>query len=297
MQLVAFRCPSCGAQLNVDVDAKQASCVYCGATFPIDDGGTHVHQHVQYENAAQAGYEFEMGRQRALREAGSQNATYQPPAPQEKKTSIVVWFLAWLFVFPVPLMYLLMTKPRLKRLNLALRIAIIVLAWALYLSIATRGRSDNEPSYVDTGVSVTQTSNAATRLDYEPSDAAEAPDAGTSEGASPSGAPENAITLIAGQPNEYSQVRTMNGGTEFEETTLVYYVPAGKYQVTNIGNYLVQVNVYEGVVVTEYGWEEPANSAGKALVLEKGETGEITVPEGYYVDIIEPDKVQLVPID
>lgn len=100
------------------------------------------------------------------------------------------------------------------------------------------------------------------------------------------------IDLVAGKENEYSESRTWNAGTEFEETQLVYYVPAGTYEVTNAGEYPTQVNVYEGVAVNDEGWEEPAN-VGDIITLKVGETGQITVPEGYYVDIAEPTHVVL----
>ena len=100
------------------------------------------------------------------------------------------------------------------------------------------------------------------------------------------------IDLVAGKENEYSEPRTLNAGTEFEETQLVYYVPAGTYEVTNAGEYPTQVNVYEGVAVNDEGWEEPAN-VGDIITLKVGETGQITVPEGYYVDIAEPTHVML----
>ena len=100
------------------------------------------------------------------------------------------------------------------------------------------------------------------------------------------------IDLVAGKENEYSESRTWNAGTEFEETQLVYYIPAGTYEVTNAGEYPTQVNVYEGVAVNDEGWEEPAN-VGDIITLKVGETGQITVPEGYYVDIAEPTHVVL----
>lgn len=100
------------------------------------------------------------------------------------------------------------------------------------------------------------------------------------------------IRLVAGQENEYSQIRTWNAGTEFEETRLVYYVPAGTYEVTNTGAYRTQVSVYQGVTVTEEGWEEPANVGG-VIVLEKGEQDEITVPDGFYIYIAEPTEIEL----
>lgn len=72
----------------------------------------------------------------------------------------------------------------------------------------------------------------------------------------------------------------------------MYYVPAGTYEVTNAGEYPTQVNVYEGVAVNDEGWEGPAN-VGDIITLKVGETGQITVPEGYYVDIAEPTHVML----
>lgn len=100
------------------------------------------------------------------------------------------------------------------------------------------------------------------------------------------------ITLVAGQENEYSQAHTWDAGTELEETRIEYYVPAGTYEVTNIGAYRTQVSVYEGVTVTEAGWEEPANVGG-AIVLESGERGDVTVPDGYYIYIPEPTEIEL----
>ncbi len=105
---------------------------------------------------------------------------------------------------------------------------------------------------------------------------------------------DNAIELIAGQENEYSSLRTLNADTEFEETAVVYYVPAGNYEVTNVGDYRTQVNVYQGVTVNEDGWEEVENVAGVTM-LAPGETAMISVPEGYYVDIFEPTHIMLVP--
>lgn len=112
----------------------------------------------------------------------------------------------------------------------------------------------------------------------------------TSEAAPAEAAP--AIELIAGEENEYSESLTYNAGTEFEETLLAYNVPAGTYAVTNVGEYPTQVNVYEGVTTNDNGWEEPAN-VGDVITLKVGETSEITVPEGYHIEILEPTHVTL----
>ena len=64
MQLTDYVCPHCGAALKVDPENRQASCEHCGATLFVDD----EKQHVEVDNAEQAGYDFERGRQRAQAE-------------------------------------------------------------------------------------------------------------------------------------------------------------------------------------------------------------------------------------
>ena len=65
MKLIELSCPHCGACLTVDSTNKQATCEHCGASLMIDDEV----QKVQYDNAEEAGYKFEKGRQRARAEA------------------------------------------------------------------------------------------------------------------------------------------------------------------------------------------------------------------------------------
>lgn len=136
MKLVSFTCPACGAQLTVDIDNRKASCEYCGATFSIDDEA----QHIRYDNAEQAGYEFEKGRQRAQAEyaetVGQQ--PYQIPTegvkegrPRKRRTWL--WILGWILLFPAPLTVLVWRNQKLDR---KLRIGIIVVTWIVYLVIA-----------------------------------------------------------------------------------------------------------------------------------------------------------------
>lgn len=283
MRLVAFNCPSCGAHLDVDVDNKTASCQFCGAIFPVEDET----QHIKMDGAAQAGYEFEKGRQRAQAEAAAaaQQLQYAPlpqyvPAPEPpKKRKTWLWVLGWICIFPVPLTLIMLKK---KDMNPKVRYGIIAAGWLVYLVIGLSGRGKrSENKITDTSSETVATQEAEPAEEAQPAETQAA----------------DVITLTAGQTNEYSQTRTWNAGTELEETQLVYYVPAGKYEVENIGGYRAQVNVYEGMKVNEDGWEEPANIAeGTPLVLDKGQTGTITVPDGYYIDIIEPDTITLTPI-
>jgi transcription elongation factor Elf1 len=139
MKLVAFTCPACGAQLSVDIENRKASCQYCGAAFPIDDEARHI----QYDNAEQAGYEFEKGRQRAKAEIEPQvhqvfvayDDTGDYAVQPQKKRKTWLWVLGWIFIFPVPATILIQRS----NMNIVTRVFLIILVWVLYLAIAGSG--------------------------------------------------------------------------------------------------------------------------------------------------------------
>ena len=106
--------------------------------------------------------------------------------------------------------------------------------------------------------------------------------------------PNDAIVLIAGQKGEYGKMITYNEGTEFEENFYAYYVPAGIYEITNIGKYTTQVNVYSNETVFEDGVEYPATAASKRLELSN--TVVMTVGADDHIEIIEPTEIALVLI-
>ena len=62
MKLIELKCPTCGSILQINSNQKVAFCQYCGTKLAVDDEV----QHTQFDNAEQAGYEFEKGRQSAL---------------------------------------------------------------------------------------------------------------------------------------------------------------------------------------------------------------------------------------
>ena len=70
MKLINMSCPNCGAALQVNPELKQAQCNYCGNLFYMDDEV----QHIQFDNAEDAGYLFEKGRQRAEEDKKTVNA-------------------------------------------------------------------------------------------------------------------------------------------------------------------------------------------------------------------------------
>lgn len=65
MKLVGITCPHCGAKLEVTSNSKMVTCDYCNSDFMIDD----EIKRIRLDDAEQAGYEFERGRQRAILEA------------------------------------------------------------------------------------------------------------------------------------------------------------------------------------------------------------------------------------
>ncbi|MBO4910132.1 MAG: Ig domain-containing protein [Lachnospiraceae bacterium] len=178
MRLINMTCPSCGSQLQIDADNKQARCEYCGNFLLIDDGV----QHVQYDNAENAGYEFEKGRQRAQQEsvasqigrqvggrlgyvAGKVLPTgetrgYWADQPKKKQSvnPIWLWILGWLCIFPVPLTILV---SRSSKLDKKWKIGIITASWIVYLLFGLFGGSGAS----DTSTSTTNTTNTETGND------------------------------------------------------------------------------------------------------------------------------------
>lgn len=147
--------------------------------------------------------------------------------------------------------------------------------------------SDSSSQSASSSASVGQSSSASS----EPASSSEEPEPAAAEQAEPA-AP--AIELVAGEQGEYGQELVLNAGTEFEEHNIVYYLPAGDYSVKNVGDYRTQVSVYEGVQTNEDGWEEPANT-GDVLLLDAGQTGDLNVPDGWYIEIHEPTHIELTP--
>ena len=164
MRLVNFTCPGCGAQLNVDADLKQATCQFCNMSFPIDDEA----QHVKFDGAEQAGYDFEKGRQRAQQEQAIPQTVYvqvqgQQPKPKRKTW---LWVLGWIFIFPIPLTIIMLKNESVKqKLDPKVRYGIIAVAWLLYFAIGVfGGGGDSSKKDTNSGSSAavaTQTSEAS----------------------------------------------------------------------------------------------------------------------------------------
>ena len=134
MKLIDTTCPKCGANLHIDADCQSAFCEYCGGQILIDDEV----QHLQIDNAENAGYAFEKGRQRAWQEVQTARVYPATPAPRKK---IVWWVLGWIFIFPIPLTIIIARNKKLKPL---IKAGIIIAAWILYLLIGIASGAANK---------------------------------------------------------------------------------------------------------------------------------------------------------
>lgn len=101
------------------------------------------------------------------------------------------------------------------------------------------------------------------------------------------------IDLIAGEQSEYGELITMNEGTDIEESFYVYYVPNGTYEVTNNGEHMTQVNVYEGFVKNDETGYDEYTTIGDIILLDVGATDTIEVPDGWFIEIHEPTYISL----
>ncbi len=61
--------------MNIDLSERTAYCGYCGTKLFVDDEVRHI----CYDNAEDAGYHFEKGRQRAQQESAGYAYRYCPP--------------------------------------------------------------------------------------------------------------------------------------------------------------------------------------------------------------------------
>ena len=172
--------------------------------------------------------------------------------------------------------------------KVALAVALLIAgSVAAQDRFAERGEEQEPPS------ETAEIAEAAPSADAEsvPDEGETAPETPTESAPPETEIPENAILLVAGEKGEYGKWTAMN-----DETFYAYYLPGGVYSVTNAGEYPAQVSVYEGILRNfETGFDE-YSATGGALRLEVGESGEIAIPDGWFVEIHEPTKAAFVRI-
>lgn len=102
---------------------------------------------------------------------------------------------------------------------------------------------------------------------------------------------DSSIELISGETGEYGKELILNKGTEFEDKTIGYFVDAGEYEVTNIGEKMTQVNVYKNETEVVDGWEQWAD--GNVELIDVNETKNMTVEDGYFFNIDPPAHIKI----
>lgn len=108
------------------------------------------------------------------------------------------------------------------------------------------------------------------------------------EPAEPEEEPEKeSITLDWQIPGDYGKTITLNEGTPDEYSYIVFYLPAGTYEILNFdSSKACQITVYQdGTTVNENGYEEPISSDIDPVVLMSEEKTELTIKEGQYIKL------------
>ncbi len=274
-----MKCPNCGAEIN-----NSKYCEFCGSQITAD---MQKEQELLNKSACPkcGSTNIKFAREKIGESKGKRGTqiirtttgvcndcgyTWQTQdAPKKKKTWL--WVLGWIFIFPVPLTIILLRK---KDMNSILKYGIIAVAWIVYLAIGFSGAGNNADNTTmdptaETSV-ISSTENEQTTTEITTAQITET---------------KNTIEIIDGQKGEYGKEITMSAGTDGEEKLIVYYVPAGKYIVKNLGNYKTQVSVYEGFEKnSETGYDEYTNT-GNIVVLDVNGKDEIEVPDGWFIEI------------
>ena len=259
-------CEFCGSQITADMQKEQEQlnkigCPKCGSTnikFAREKLG---------EERGKKGTQIIRTTTGVCNDCGY---TWQTQVvPKKKKTWL--WVLGWIFVFPVPLTIILLRK---KDLNKILKYGIIAVAWIVYLVIGFSG-----------GVNNADSNNTVTEPNSLTSTVSNAENVESTNKEPETTQVKNVIEITDGKIGEYGKEITMSAGTDLEEILIVYYVPAGKYTVRNLGEYPVGINVYEGFEKNEETGYDEYTDAKDTVRLEVNGEDEIEVPEGWFIEI------------
>lgn len=132
MKLLNMNCPNCGSKLSINKESRECRCESCGGVFILDDESST--QHIKYDNAEEAGYQFEKGRQKAQRENARNNTTIntvRATSQTKKKSNIPIWLwiVLWLCFWPFLAMYFIYKSnlPQKWKIGLISGLAMLVL--------------------------------------------------------------------------------------------------------------------------------------------------------------------------
>lgn len=300
-----MKCQNCGAE----IDSQATTCSYCGSSISYEMRREQEQvnkqgcpkcgsSNISFSREKQGDYKGKKGTTVVRSTVGvckdCGHTWYVEGSSTPKKAPLWLWVLGWIFIFPLPLTVIMLRK---KDMNPKLKYGIIAASWVIYLLIAFGARSnkDNESKTNNSqSAGESQTESMITQQDTTTESATE--NMTTTKATVDT---SNQIDLVAGEMGEYGQRIVLNEGTDFPDTNYCYFVPAGKYQITNAGEYPTQVDVNKNEKATETdadGNNYEVWAEGTPYLLDVGETKEITVNEGYFIEIEEPTHLLLVPI-
>ena len=272
-----MKCPNCGAEIG-----NNKVCEFCGSQITAEM--QKEQEQLNKEGCPKCGSSnitFKRENQGEIRGKKSKQVIHRTVGVckdcgetwytdgEIKKKKTWLWVLGWIFIFPLPLTIILLRK---NDMNKYLKYGIIAVAWIVYLAIGFGGRGNsantNNTTTEPSGISSVEDIQTTTKSSIEQA---------TNEKAT--------IEITDGEKGEYGKEITMSAGTDLEEKLIVYYVPAGKYTVKNLGKYMTQVSVYEGFSKNnETGYDEYTNT-GDIVRLDVNGEDEIEVPEGWFIEI------------
>ena len=166
MKLLNMSCPNCGSKLSFDKESGECTCSSCGGKFLLDNESTT--QHVEFDNAEDAGYEFEKGRQKAQAEArrlngysNSGSASTKKTNNKSKKNNLIWWIIGWICFFPIPLTIIVY---RSNKLSQKAKVIILSVVWG-YIAIATLISSCNKATHPQDSIAETSVNNITIESD------------------------------------------------------------------------------------------------------------------------------------
>ena len=273
-------CPNCGAEIG-----NNTSCEFCGTQITLDMQRTQEQLNKSgCPKCHSTNIQFKRENQGEVRGKNSKHIihktvgfckdcghTWFPTDVNQENNSVdtdIHKTESWIFIFPVPLTILMLRK---KEMKPTIKYSIIAIAWIVYLIIGLTGDSTNENSNITTDTEstpITSVSSETTIVTESSSDNL-----------------LSSFTITPETKGEYGFEITLNAGTEFEETQIVYHIPAGTYSVTNLGEYQGQIQACsDKTIVNDDGWEEPEN-LGQVSVIKPNETIDFTIEDGYYLEV------------
>ena len=193
-----MRCPNCGAEIGTS-----NTCEYCGSTITSEMkkeqeilnksgcpkcGSTNIkftrenHGEVNGKNSKKIVH-------KTVGVCNDCGYTWYLDVVEPKKRKTWLWVLGWIFIFPVPLTILMLSK---KDMKPAVKYGIIAAAWVLYLIIGFgRNSSNNRPSTDNTAIVAEQSKETEKEEQARPEEQAQPAEYNKQDEASADNSEEN----------------------------------------------------------------------------------------------------------